>query len=1758
MSKAVKFIVGAALVVAGAVTGNFTLVAAGISLAGSALQTPKAPKTDRSGQAEALQLGEVSRQAIVGRAAERGSLVDAFNYGGEYGTDWTVLVIALADHRCDALEGFDVNDDFVAFAGDGAVPGYNGQLEVYWRSGTWDQTVPAILTSYGPGWTANDRGRGVAHVVVAYKADDADAKNPVWAGRRPNFKFVVRGMRCYDSRFDSSVGGSGAQRRDDPATWVWGENPIVCRYNWVRGIYAGDRIDQPEMLLIGRGLSAIEAPPENVFARANLCDELVGGEPRYRIGGLINADEPFIEVENDIAAACAGIIVQREGAVEIDPGEARAPVAHFTDADLLVGGKVQWSDFLGQADPEWVNSVVATFNDPDQQWKQRSAPIHREISDIQADGRPREERLVLPLSNWRAQSERVAEVRRRFGRLWGRGSLILPPRFAAIEEGDWVTWQSNRYFEGATLTFRVEAWGSNPAWHHSLTLRQISASVYSDTDPLDDGAIAYQPPAPPDIAPPAVGAWTLTAALLVGGGVESPALVVTGNSNDPSARFVRFEYIQSDTLPGPEAAWIDAGVSGPDVKRREFIVSADRIYYAAVSNAVDGVQGDRRILGPVTTSNLSIDFGNIVGTEQLLDDINSAIALAASRGKVWTGATIPSVAESNVGDTWIAPNGVFYDRVPAGGILLAGKAIVLAGYRPRIAWTRSVNQPLEATIATANVASVTADAAAGRIAAYDDDDILDVSEKRRLILDDAQLEGAYQEIILSAAALGVSSAALTASRTAYRAFRDAIAPAWNDTSQDSPVTRNSLDAVVNGFSSSIAALRKDIEAKAATLASWSAVADDDGNRPEDGATRNKAKGNYVGGTEYIPGDSIVWTVASGGTGHNYTRIGTGSTTGVAPSDGSKWALTVERGQTGSTGPTGSQGPQGVAGTPGADGTPRYNWIAYADSADGLTNFTNGAPGTRTHIGIASNKTSPTESSDAADYTWSKFVGDDGATGPQGLQGDQGIQGPAGTQGDTGATGAAGAQGAPGADGQTLYTWIAYAENATGTSGFTTGTNTGQAYIGIANNKTTATEGTNPADYTWSLIKGDQGVAGTPGADGTPTYTWFAYADSADGLTNFTTGAPGTRTYLGIAANKTTATESTNAADYTWSKIQGPQGLQGDDGPGGPQGVQGIPGTDGTDGIDGTDGKVIEFVWKRAATQPAAPSGNGIPAGWTDEPVAGSDPLWMSTVKQELDGTLVSGESWSTPIRHDGPKGDTGNTGATGSQGPQGIQGPNGADGTPRYIWIAYADNATGSVNFTNGAPGSRKYIGIASNKIVSTESTDAADYNWSLITGADGQDGATGPQGAQGVAGVDGVDGTDGKLTEFVFQRSIAPPATPTGNGIPAGWYDDIPAGELPLWMSRAKQELDGTLIGVWDAPIRWSEDDQLLIVATLAAADALNPKVGQRAMTPDGMIYRRVSSTGILLGTTVVTLGGFRPSIKWTAEAEQPVVAAAKTASIDKDGLIISYEGGPTPVDNRLQKWVDVDGPDIPDDNADVTQTAQITIDPVAPFEIQADASGATLTALPQARTIKVRKGGALLTSGVAFSQLSATAGLAITVGASSGQVDLDTANASGAVIVNCVYNGVTYQAAILVNRVKAAPITGGTAGSVQFIDDIWTNISTASDVQVTDIDALVQSNASGELRYSASASYDGSGTAIIKAQYSTDGSTWSDFAAESTGLAALSGGEPSPGYVAIAPATKTGLTASTDYYVRLIARRSSGTGSLSWFGAGFTVKQP
>jgi len=137
------------------------------------------------------------------------------------------------------------------------------------------------------------------------------------------------------------------------------------------------------------------------------------------------------------------------------------------------------------------------------------------------------------------------------------------------------------------------------------------------------------------------------------------------------------------------------------------------------------------------------------------------------------------------------------------------------------------------------------------------------------------------------------------------------------------------------------------------------------------------------------------------------------------------------------------------------------------------------------------------------------------------------------------------------DGVVAYTWIRYADTAAGAG--ISNDPTGKSYIGFAYNKSTPIESNVPGDYTWTLIKGEQGVQGPQG------YTWIKYSDSPNGANLYDVPTASTL-YIGIATNKPSAVESTTPGDYVWSKFKGDQGVQGPQGGQGPRGYDGVRGT----------------------------------------------------------------------------------------------------------------------------------------------------------------------------------------------------------------------------------------------------------------------------------------------------------------------------------------------------------------------------------------------------------------------------------------------------------------------------------------------------------------------------------------------------------------------------------------------------------------------
>lgn len=553
----------------------------------------------------------------------------------------------------------------------------------------------------------------------------------------------------------------------------------------------------------------------------------------------------------------------------------------------------------------------------------------------------------------------------------------------------------------------------------------------------------------------------------------------------------------------------------------------------------------------------------------------------------------------------------------------------------------------------------------------------------------------------------------------------------------------------------------------------------------------------------------------------------------------------EQGEQGPPGPQGApgldgiQGPkgdQGIPGKDGKDGKTQYTHIAYANSADGRTDFSV-SDSNREYIGMYVDFTQ-NDSADPTKYAWSKIKGADGAIGTPGK---------------------------PGADGKTPYLHIAYANSADGKTGFSTTDGTNKLYIGQYTDYTQA-DSTDATKYTWTKIKGEQGErgpqgvpglqgvqgpqgeqgipgpAGAEGPAGQSTYFHIKYSSVANPTSSSQmTETPST--YIGTYVDSVQA-DSTDPKKYTWSRFQGVQG---------PQGTQGIPGT------NGTNGKTSYLHIKYSNDGGKTFTGN------SGEDVG----TYIGTCVDynQSDPTSVGSYKWAK-IK--------GEQGATGPQGPAGSSGrgiktiteyylissaktgiTTASSGwstsvptmtaTNKYLWnyekFTFTDNTTATTT--------PKIIGIYGDKGATGATGPQGPQGNAGATGPQGPQGATGPKGPQGATGATGPQGVTGNGIKSITNYYLA---TASGSGVSAstsGWtttVQAITASKKYLWNYEVVTYTNGStyqsapcIIGVYGdkgaTGATGATGPSGIIVSSTAPS---NPKAGQLWQTASGQPIKR------------------------------------------------------------------------------------------------------------------------------------------------------------------------------------------------------------------------------------------------------------------------------------------------------------------------------
>ena len=268
MGKVLGFIASIATIAVGLIVpGAQALVAAGIAQLAVATVNlifgPKAPKT----QAAETQIKNPTAPRVYGYGTRRvyGNLV----FFGNTSKGATVDVASFVDGRAHAIRQAYINDEKVTVSG-GTVQAIEkkyqkGRVKAGWNLGQTPAPVHGAVVSALPGiWTNNHRGDGVVSgYLIKNPEKEEDFLDTYPQGDNAVLSLVIDLQLCFDPRNPS-------HDVDNPDTWAWTENPVLqmLHYFIVRRGYSYEKKILPQ---IGKWIDA-----------ANICDEIVSGEKRYR------------------------------------------------------------------------------------------------------------------------------------------------------------------------------------------------------------------------------------------------------------------------------------------------------------------------------------------------------------------------------------------------------------------------------------------------------------------------------------------------------------------------------------------------------------------------------------------------------------------------------------------------------------------------------------------------------------------------------------------------------------------------------------------------------------------------------------------------------------------------------------------------------------------------------------------------------------------------------------------------------------------------------------------------------------------------------------------------------------------------------------------------------------------------------------------------------------------------------------------------------------------------------------------------------------------------------------------------------------------------------------------------------------------------------------------------------------------------------------------------------------------------------------
>lgn len=471
-------------IIAKTILTNFVLgaISKKLSKRGSSQQSPPPP-------INVTVRGTVENRRIVFGTRRTGGVFVFYDVYSTGGTTNNVLcyVIVVAGHQVSSIGDVFIDTRKVQNSQidvNGAVTSgpFAGKLWIYKHLGTGAQTSEGNIDAHFTQWTGDHRLQGCAYIAVRMLRDD----DVYSQGAPQSISAVVDGALIYDPRLDSTNGGSGSHRADNPSTWEFSRNPAL-QVRWY--LTGGSVVNDQSTRLIRYGLREPDSRIDEAYlmAAANVCDESItgaeqppgGAEARYSCDIEVSCGESRREILEAILETMAGVLTPEHGKWRLFAGAYDAPTHSFTHEDIY--GPLECQDT--EPHSERYNAVSATYVDAGKQWIEQTTPFRTDSGYETQDGGeriPREIELRGVTGFYQAQ--RLAELELRKSRMMRTIKLVGALNLLKVAKHETFTltharygW-TNRVFRCIERQFDF----NEEAGRVTITARQEDAGVYTD------------------------------------------------------------------------------------------------------------------------------------------------------------------------------------------------------------------------------------------------------------------------------------------------------------------------------------------------------------------------------------------------------------------------------------------------------------------------------------------------------------------------------------------------------------------------------------------------------------------------------------------------------------------------------------------------------------------------------------------------------------------------------------------------------------------------------------------------------------------------------------------------------------------------------------------------------------------------------------------------------------------------------------------------------------------------------------------------------------------------------------------------------------------------------------------------------------------------------------------------------------------------------------------------------------------------------